>query len=122
MQTSNQQVPVELRSYIHMASHLHNGESEGQRGLGRICQIENHTKHQSGKQNHASFALEKLKLKLHIMYSIDSIFLIILEISIGNFRCVYMYIHICMYMYICQQNTVILGMLIHSNEPKINNN
>lgn len=54
--------------------------------------LKNHTKNYPGEQNHASFALEKLKLKLNIVYRIDSILLTFLEISTRNFR----YVHICM--------------------------
>lgn len=50
---------------------------EGQRVSGWIHYIENPTKNYPGDQGCASFALEKLKLKLNIVYGIESILLII---------------------------------------------
>lgn len=57
---------------------------EGQRVSGWIHYIENPTKNYPGDQGCASFALEKLKLKLNIVYGIESILLIILEGNIGS--------------------------------------
>lgn len=74
---------------------------------GKIYYTGNHTKNYPREQNPASFALEKLKLKLNIVYSIDTILLIFLEISTRNFRYV-------------NRILQILGH-INSSKPKPNN-
>lgn len=73
------------------------------------------------EQNCASFALEKLKLKLNIVSSIDSILLIFSKNPCRKFQ-VCTRTHVRTYLCVlCQHNIVIIGTFINSSEPKINN-